>query len=414
MKLGLIGNPLGHSWSPEIHGNLIHEDYNLFPLEQEELIPFLEKRDFDGINVTIPYKEQVIPLLDEIDEKAERIKAVNCIVNQNGKLKGFNTDCEGFQEMLEAHAVPVQGRNVAILGSGGASKAVKQAILELGGKPIIVSRRGGKDRITYEELYACQKDFAVLVNATPVGMSPDIRKVPIDLSAFTELKYVVDIIANPLRTKLCFEAEKRGIPTLGGFEMLVRQALVADRYFTGKPLSESLCEPCMKNLLQQRKNIVLVGMPTSGKTTIASILHEKTGRKTVEMDEEIVERIGMPIRDYFEKHGEESFRKIEMEVAECHSNGTGTIISCGGGVVTVEETMQILSANGTVIWIDRDPSHLFSSADRPLASDDRKVHDLYQKRLPLYEKYSDIRVRNDSQLNDCVNEIMRITGLREK
>ena len=413
MKLGLIGNPLGHSWSPAIHRCLIQEDYSLFPLEQEELVPFLQKRKFDGINVTIPYKEQVIPYLDELDEKAERIGAVNCIVNHNARLKGFNTDCEGFREMLEENGVPVRNSRIAILGSGGASKAVKEALLELGGSPVTVSRKAGKDRITYEQLYAEEKEFSILVNATPVGMSPDIDRVPVDLSVFTDLRYVVDIIANPLCTKLCFEAKKRGIPYLGGFEMLVRQALVADRYFTGKPLAADLCRPCMQKLLQERKNIVLIGMPTSGKSTIAALLHERTGRKVIEMDEEIVERIGMSISEYFAEHDESCFRQIEKEVAESHSSGNGLIISCGGGVVTVPETMQALSANGTVIWIDRDPSCLFSSSDRPLASDDHKIHELYRKRLPLYEKYSDIHVRNNSQLDDCVNEIIKVTGLRE-
>lgn len=414
MKLGLIGNPLGHSWSPSIHKYLIQENYSLIPLREEELIPFLKKKDFDGINVTIPYKQSVIPLLDELDENAEEIGAVNCIVNENGKLKGYNTDYEGFKDMLIAHKVPIEGNTVAVLGSGGASKAIRQAIHTLNGKPVVISRKKKDGVMTYEQLYENEKNFQIIVNTTPVGMSPNMDEVPVDLSRFTSLQYVVDIVANPLCTKLCFEAKKHGIPYLGGFEMLVRQALAADRYFLKKEIDSRLAGPCMKALLEEKRNIVLTGMPTSGKTTIAEKLHQITGRNVVEMDEEIVRKTGMSISEYFARYGEESFRRIEREVAEEHTEGKGEIISCGGGVIKTPETMRALSANGTIIWIDRDLNYLYSTSDRPLASDQKKVFELYQQRLPLYEMYSDIRVKNNSSLDDCVSKIIEETGIREK
>ena len=414
MKLGLIGNPLGHSWSPAIHSYLIHADYSLMPLEEEELKPFLEKRDFDGINVTIPYKQTVIPCLDELDENAEKIGAVNCIVNENGRLKGYNTDYEGFRDMLIGHDVPVEGNNVAVLGSGGASKAVRQAIISLKGNPVIISRHKKDGVLTYDELYEQENNFQIIVNTTPVGMSPHMDEVPLDLSRFTSLHYVVDIIANPLCTKLCFEAKRLGIPHLGGFEMLVRQALAADRYFLRKDVDEKLVVPCMNALLEERRNIVLTGMPTSGKTTIAEKLQELTGKKTIEMDDEIVQRIGMSISDYFAEYGEESFRRIEREVAEEHMEGKGEIISCGGGVIKTPETMRALCSNGTVIWIDRDLNYLYSTSDRPLASDQKQVLNLYQQRLPLYDMYSDIHVKNNSSLEDCIDKIIKETGIKEK
>lgn len=414
MKLGLIGMPLGHSWSAAIHGWLIHEDYSLIPLEKKELGPFLESRDFDGLNVTIPYKQDVIPYLDELEEWTKKIGAVNCIVNRNGKLIGCNTDYEGFRDMLVAHQVPVKGKRVAVLGTGGASKAVLEAIISLGGIPVTVSRSEKPDSITYETLLDTQHTYEILVNATPVGMAPQVDRTPVNLTCFTNLSYVIDIIANPLCTKLCFEAKRLGIPYLGGFEMLVRQAIAADRYFLDRDMDAGLCVPCMNALLQERRNIVLIGMPTSGKTTISALLGEITGRNVVEMDQEIVAEIGMPIADWFALHGEESFRKMETETAEAHSTGTGEIISCGGGVIKTAATMEALSRNGTVVWIDRDLDKLYSTSDRPLASNNDQLKTLYEQRRPLYRMYSDIIVENNGTVEDCIRTIMEKTGLKEK
>lgn len=414
MKLGLIGMPLGHSWSPAIHSYLIHEDYSLFPLHEEELKPFLEKKDFDGINVTIPYKQAVIPYMDEIDPVAQRIGAINCIVNKDGKLKGYNTDYAGFRDMLAAHDVPTEGTKAAVLGTGGASKAIYEALIELGCTPIKVSRTKKEGVLTYEELYEREKEFDLIVNTTPVGMHPNCDASPIDLTKFTELKYVVDIIANPLCTELCFQAKRLGIPSLGGFEMLVRQALAADRYFLDKEMDDSLVEPCMNALLEERRNVVLIGMPTCGKSTISAMLGELTGRNVVEMDVEIVKKIGMPIADYFALYGEPAFRKIETETAYAHSKGKGEIISCGGGVIKTEDTMRALSRNSIVVWIDRDLSYLYSSGDRPLSSSDDAVKALYEQRVPLYEMYSDISVKNNGSIEDCLEEIIEKTGIRRK
>lgn len=414
MRLGLIGMPLGHSWSPAIHSFLIHKDYDLIPLQANELGPFLKEKNFDGLNVTIPYKQAVIPYLDDMEETAKRIGAINCIVNRNGKLTGYNTDYEGFRDMLVCNGVEVKGKQAAVLGSGGASKAVKEAIITLGGTPVIVSRNPKGDQISYEQLYEMQEKFSILVNTTPVGMSPDVDVSPVDPARFTNLSHVIDIVANPLCTTLCFQAKQLGIPCLGGFEMLVRQALAADRYFLDQEMDSDLIQPCIDALLEEKRNIVLIGMPTCGKSTISSLLGKITGRHVVEMDEEIVGKLGMPIRDWFEKYGEQSFREKETETAIAHSEGKGEIISCGGGVIKTEATMRALAHNGIIIWIDRDLDYLYSTSDRPLASNIEQVRTLYVQRRPLYEKYSDMTIQNNSTVEDCISEIITRTGIRRR
>lgn len=414
MKLELIGNPLGHSWSPEIHRFFLKQDYHLHSLEEDELNEYFCRRDFDGINVTIPYKEKVIPFLDETDEAVEEIGAVNCIVNNNGKLTGHNTDWEGFRDMIHAHGIEVQGRKIAVLGSGGASKAVYHALKTMGAYPQIVSRTVGDGRISYDDLYKNESEYSLLVNATPVGMFPNTEKSPIDLSGFTSLEAVVDIIANPLRTKLMFQAETQHIAYAGGFEMLVRQAFIADQYFTGKELDAGMIEPCMNTLLTGKRNIVLIGMPTSGKTTVASLLSEKTGMPVCEMDDEIVKRIGTSIADCFKEKGEAYFRSEETKTASEHRIGKGEIISCGGGAVTTPETMRYLSENGIVVWIRRELSQLYPTESRPLSTDTDAIARMYRERTPLYGMYSDITVDNSAAIEDTAAEIIQKTGIKEK
>ena len=413
MKLGLIGHPLGHSWSPEIHAFMIHEAYQKWDLKEEEFVSFMQKRDFDGINVTIPYKEKVIPYLDELDPSAKAVGAVNCIVNQNGRLKGYNTDALGFAQMLAADHFEVKGKRTALLGTGGASKAAEYALQQMGARVQKVSRRQKPGCIDYEQLYQKEKEFQCIVNATPVGMSPHMDECPIDLTAFTKLETVIDIVANPLRTKLMFTAKMMGIPYIGGFEMLVRQAFAADELFTEKNLDPSLVKACMNALFQKKRNLVLIGMPTSGKSTLAGILSQMTHRRVIEMDDEIVQKIGMPIKDYFALKGEPEFRRIEQSTAEDLQNEQGCIISCGGGIVVSQAAMQMLSANGLIVWIQRDLDHLFASDSRPLTGDEEYMETLYQKREPLYQKYSDVTVKNNTSLEEAAHQILRAAGEEE-
>ncbi len=407
MKLGLIGNPLGHSWSPQIHDHLIHEPYAKWQIEPEKLEQFMQEKDFTGINVTIPYKQSVIPYLDELDPIASEIGAVNCIVNQDGKLTGYNTDCVGFMDMLKSHHIDVRKKNVCILGSGGASKACAEGVRRLGGYPRIISRTKTDTTLTYDELYTRQEQCSFIVNATPVGMYPNCDDIPLDLDRFTNLEAVIDIIANPLETRLCFEAKCKGIKTVGGFEMLVRQAAVADYYFTGTKVQESEIQNCMHTLLNDRRNIVLIGMPTSGKTTIAKKLSLVTGKEVVEMDEILEERLGMSISQCFKVHGEQYFRKMETDLSKEYREGSGVIISCGGGVIKNPDNMRYLNENGVVIWIQRDLSYLYPTDSRPLSGSISAIEKLYEERKELYERYSDIRVENNDSLDHVVDVLLK-------
>jgi shikimate dehydrogenase len=409
MKLGLIGWPLGHSWSPEIHDLLIHEKYDLIPLKEEELDAFFEKRDFDGLNVTIPYKQTVMKYLDEIDEAAGEIGAVNTIVNHHGKLKGYNTDCTGLKEMIANAGIDLTRGRTAILGSGGGSKAALWAVKQLGGRPDVISRKAEKPgTVTYEEMYRNQADYTCLINTTPVGLKPYENNMPVDLNRFSNLKAAVDIIANPLRTKLLFEAKQKEIRILGGFEMLVRQAFAADELFLDTRLDPSLIDACMKELYRRRRNVVLIGMPTSGKSTVSNLLAQRTGRQLVEMDNLIEEWFGTTIAECFAEKGEDYFRAVETRVARENSEGNGKIISCGGGVVKIPETMRLLSHNGIVLWLQRDISQLYPTDSRPLSSDEAAVRKLYEERLPLYTKYADHIIDNTGDIEDTIADILAL------
>ncbi len=410
MKLGLIGKPLGHSWSPEIHAFITKQDYQLYELEEDEMHQFLHQKDFDGLNVTIPYKQKVMADLDEIDPLAKEIGAVNCIVNENGRLKGYNTDIDGFMGMLRHNNIDVKGKKAAVLGSGGASKAAVCALKHMQAEPYVISRSRHDNTLTYDELYDHESEFQIIVNATPVGMKPDYDDVPVDIRRFTHLQAVADIVANPLRTRLQFDAKMLGIPYCGGFEMLVGQAFAADELFTHQKLDEQLIPECMKAVLRKRRNIVLIGMPTSGKSTIAAVLGKRTGAVVVEMDEEIEKEIGMSISECFKTKGESYFRNIEKEVAKKHREANGEILSCGGGVIKNPDTMRYLSENGLVIWIERNLNQLFPTDSRPLAGSEQALQNLYQERLPLYQKYSDLHIDNNGNIEDTISEILSKTG----
>ncbi len=406
MKLGLIGWPLGHSWSPEIHRLLINADYRLMPLEKDELDSFFEKRDFDGINVTIPYKSEVMKYLDEIDENAKAIGAVNTIVNRGGKLIGFNTDYIGLRDMILNAGIDLSEGKTAILGSGGGSKAAVAAVKSLSGNAVIVSRNPKDGMISYEDLYAAGDEFSCIINTTPVGLHPHTDEMPVDPAKFANLKAAVDIIANPLCTKFLLEAKHREIKALGGFEMLVRQAFAADEIFLNQKLDVSMIEVCMQELYRKRRNIVLIGMPTSGKTTFSTILSRMTGKKSVEMDDEAVNILGTSIADCFMEKGEAYFRELETEIAASLYEGKGLVISCGGGVVKTPETMRLLSHNGYVIWLQRDLSQLFTTDDRPLSKRAQDLSRLYEERIPLYSKYADCVIDNTGTIEDTIRDLL--------
>ncbi len=411
MKLGLLGYPLGHSYSKDIHNYLMGIDYQMYEIAQEDLDNFMKEKNFDGINVTIPYKETVIDYLDEISEEINDIQAINCIVNKEGKLKGYNTDYLGFNRLLDFYKLDVKDKKVAILGSGGGAKACKYALDSKGAKVDIISRYKNEEKITYEELNEKANEYAYIVNTTPLGLYPNTEVMPnIDLDKFSELLGVIDIIANPLNTKLMFEAKCRGIKTYGGLRMLVYQAGYAEEIFLDKEIDWSKVEKCYIEELYKHANILLIGMPTSGKSTIAKLISEKTNLKAIDMDILVEEAISMKISECFNKYGEAYFREKEKEVAQSLANERGLIIASGGGVIKDEEVMRYLSKNSITIWIDRNKEDLFPSEDRPLSMNKEDLYRLYEERYSLYERYADIRIINEGNIEDITNEIIEKVG----
>lgn len=394
MEYGLIGEKLGHSFSREIHNLLASYTYDLKELPKNELDTFMKSRNFKGINVTIPYKESVIPYLDEIDEAAKAIGAVNTIVNREGRLIGYNTDFYGMRELLLSRSIRIEKRFVAVLGTGGTSKTACAVAKSLGASRIVrVSRNPHSDGdISYDELEAIKTDIQIIINTTPVGMYPNENCAPLDIDGFSALDGVVDAIYNPLRTKLISDARARQIRAAGGLYMLVAQAARAAELFTGDCNMMQKTEKAYCSILKNKQNIVLVGMPGSGKSTLGRMLAKKTGKAFYDSDSEIEKQTGMCIPDYFSKYGEDGFRAIETDVIKRLSLLGGIVIATGGGAVIRSENIDSLAKNGIIVYLDRPISDIKITSNRPLT---RSVDDLkkkYYERHEMYEKSADITV----------------------
>ena len=400
MKCGLLGRHLAHSYSPQIHGFLGDYPYQIFEKEPEEIGTFLKKGDFTGINVTIPYKKDVIPYLDELTDTAKRLGAVNTIVRRNGKLIGHNTDYFGFRSMVERTGLYVRGKKVLVLGSGGASNTAVAVLEEMAANVIVVSRTGQNH---YGNLHL-HADAAVIVNATPVGMYPHVGNSPVDLAQFPMLCGVLDIIYNPARTKLLLDAEDRGLVTENGLWMLVAQAKESAEWFTGEPIDDTCIEAIHTALRSQMENLVLIGMPGCGKSTAASLLAQATGRKAVDADAEIVKEAGCSIAEIFASSGEDAFRALETKVLARLGMESGLIIATGGGCVTRQENYPLLHQNGRIFWLQRNTS-LLPTDGRPL-SQATKPADMYRIRKPMYGQFADVTVDNDGEMDDTVKAIL--------
>lgn len=412
MKYGLIGEHLKHSYSCEIHAQIADYEYELHEIPPSGLGGFLKKREFNAINVTIPYKQDVIPYLDEISDTAKRIGAVNTIVNRNGRLYGDNTDFAGMLALAKHIGVDMKGRKVLILGTGGASKTGHALAEYMGAQSVYYVSRSGKDgSISYEQAVTEHGDAQIIINATPVGMFPKQDGRPIDISAFPKLEGVIDAIYNPLRTNLILDAQERGIPAEGGLYMLSAQAVHASAVFRDIPLDESLVDKAFKSVKNDKQSIVLIGMPSSGKTTVGRILAEKCGKQLADTDEYIVRKIGMPISDFFAKHGEAEFRKIEKEtVAELSATG-GRIIATGGGAVLDAENVRALKQNGVLVFLDRRPENLIATDDRPLASRRSALEKLYAERYDIYcaaaELHIDANTTPEAEADAILKELAK-------
>ena len=399
MKCGLLGRKLGHSYSPQIHAHLGDYEYALFEKEPEELKDFLQNGDFSGLNVTMPYKKDVIPFLDHLSPAAEKMGAVNTIVRKDGKLMGHNTDYFGFRSMVAQSGLSPAGKKCMVLGSGGASNTAVNVLRELGADVIVISRNGENN---YDNLRR-HADAAVIVNCTPVGMYPNTCIAPVDISIFPGLEGVLDVVYNPARTKLLLDAEEKGIKCMNGLWMLVAQAKESAEWFAETPISDEKIAEIHAVLRRRMENIVLIGMPGCGKSTIGQLLAEKTGKRFVDADEKIIELAGKPISAIFAEDGEAVFRDFETKVLEELGKQSGLVIATGGGCVTKARNYPLLHQNGTIFWLQREIEKLPTDG-RPL-SQASKLADMYAIRKSMYEHFADHVVDNNAAPEETVQAI---------
>ena len=400
MKCGLLGRKLGHSYSPAIHAQLGDYEYALYEKEPEELPDFLQRGDFTGLNVTIPYKKAVVPYCTELSETAQLLGSVNTLLRRpDGTLYGHNTDYDGFLSLVRQSGVEAAGKKALVLGSGGAS-VTAQAVLRTLGAQVVVISRSGEDN--YENL-SRHADAAIVVNTTPVGMYPHNGEAAVDLTAFPACRAVFDIVYNPERTALMLQAEALGIPAFGGLHMLVAQAKRSSEIWQGKALPDGETTRIEALLRRDTRNIVLIGMPGCGKSTVAAALGQALGREVCDSDALIEELAGMPIPQIFATQGEEAFRRLETEAIARLGKRSGIILATGGGCVTRAENYPLLHQNGTILWLQRDLNALPTDG-RPL-SQAGKLEAMYEVRRPLYARFADAAIDNNGAVEDTIHAI---------
>lgn len=395
MNYGLIGEKLSHSYSPELHAAFADYDYQLCELAERELLPFLKKRDFRGINVTIPYKTDVLPYLDDVDDTALAIGAVNTIVNRDGKLYGYNTDFFGLTRLIHRIGVPLAGKTVLVLGSGGTSRTACTVAIAEGAKEVqVVGRTARRNTITYEDAYERFAHADYIINTTPVGMYPNADAIPVDLDRFPKLQGVADAIYNPLRTELVLAARARGIPAEGGLYMLVAQAAAACKLFTGSEIPKEQMEAVFETLTRAKENIYLVGMPGSGKSTVGRLLAEQLSRPFFDTDAEILLQSDEEnIPAIFAKKGEAAFRDLETRVLTALAgHERGAVIATGGGAVLRPENVRAMHRTGRVYFLDRPLADITPTADRPIARDRAALAARYEERYHIYCASAHVRI----------------------
>ena len=402
MKCGLLGRKLGHSYSPQIHRYLGDYSYDLFEREPEGLDDFFQHPPFDAINVTIPYKETVLKYCSEISDAAKKIGSVNTIVRKNGKYYGDNTDYYGFEFILDRICTDVKGKKVMIVGNGGAAKTAVAVISDRGGVPAVISRGDNSP----ENMKKHHLDTDIIVNATPVGMYPSNLQSPIVLADYKNVQAVIDVIYNPSKTQLILDAERLGIPCVNGLYMLVAQAEKASAIFKGETAWESKTAGIVAELEFEMKNIVFVGMPGCGKSTVGNAVAKKLGRTFKDADEEVLIFSGKTPAEIITNEGEASFRKVETEVLKELCKQSASVISSGGGCVTVDENFDIIRQNAVVIWVKR-PLEDLSTEGRPLSKSLEELKNMYELRAPKYEKISDITIKNNRNLDDVVSDVIK-------
>lgn len=406
MEYGCIGEKLTHSFSKEIHAQLFDYDYEIREIPKCELKTFMTERNFKAINVTIPYKQDVIPYLDWLSDTAKQIGAVNTIINRDGKLYGYNTDFAGMTALIKLNGIEISGKLVLVLGSGGTSKTAVAVAKSLGARRVIrVSRTAKEDCITYEEAYKNFADAEVIINTTPCGMYPNIIGEPVDIDAFKNCEAVVDAIYNPLRSNLVIKAKSKGINATGGLYMLVAQAAVAAELFIDTTVSEAKIYDVYKKIVATKRNIVLTGMPSCGKSTIGKRLADELSMQFIDTDDEIVKMAGKPISQIFADLGERGFRDIESQAIAAVSAKQNCIIATGGGAILREQNVTLLKGNGTIYFIDRPLEKLVSTDDRPLSNNRDDLIKRYNERYDIYCNTADKRIANDGEIETLIDAI---------
>lgn len=408
MEYGCIGEKLSHSFSREIHGALTDYKYELMEIPRDKLKEFMESRDFKAINVTIPYKQAVIPYLYSIDSTAQKIGAVNTVVNRNGRLYGYNTDFNGLTALIKRENIELACKKVLILGSGGTSKTAFAVAEHLGAARVFrVSRSAREDCISYDDAVNHCGDAEVIINTTPCGMYPDIGKTPLDIERFAKLEGVIDAIYNPLRSALVTAASEKGIKAAGGLYMLVSQAAAAAEIFLDKTFEISDLEKVYQQILRQKENIVLVGMPGCGKSTIGKEVADRLGMEFIDTDSEIEKLCGRSITEIFKTDGEQAFRSIEADVIKNLAAKQHTVIATGGGAILKRENILNLKANGRIYFIDRPLDYLVTTPDRPLSSSRESLEKRYAERYDKYIACCDCRIAALQDLEENIKTIIR-------
>lgn len=402
MECGLLGRKLAHSYSPQIHKYLGDYPYTLHELEECQIEDFLKTKHFTGLNVTIPHKKAVIPYCNELSDCAKKVGAVNTIVYRNGKLVGHNTDYFGFYSMVMKSGLEVANKKVLVLGSGGASVTVVAVLKELGANVVVISRTGENN---YSNLFS-HSDAAVIVNTTPVGMYPNVGVSPVDLDQFPNLEGVLDLIYNPARTKLLLDADAKGIVTLNGLWMLVAQAKESAEWFTNKKIPDSIIEEIYNTLSRQMQNIVLVGMPGCGKTTVGTAIAQKFNRKFVDSDAVIEAKAGVTIPQIFSQGGEKLFRELETQVLAELGKESNLVIATGGGCVTQKRNYPHLHQNSLIVWLQRELDKLPTNG-RPL-SQTTALDEMYAQRKQFYSDWSDVVLDNNGGSDATVDALCQM------
>lgn len=403
MRCGLLGEHLTHSYSPQIHALLGDYSYELFEVAPEKLGEFLQAGEFDGLNVTIPYKRAVIPYCAELSAAAREMGSVNTLLRRpDGTLYGDNTDLDGFRWLLARGGGIRPGEKALVLGTGGASQTVQAVLRAAGAEVAVLSRRGESNYATLPR----HADARLVVNATPVGMYPNNGARLIDLAQLPQCRCVLDLIYNPARTRLLLDAAARGIRCENGLSMLVAQAKRAAELFTGRDIPDAACTDILRRMEAQMHNLILVGMPGSGKTTVGSLLAVSLGRPFYDADGEIEKKLGCSIPAFFAQRGEAAFRAVETEVLAELGKRSGCVIATGGGCVTREENYDLLHQNGEIIWLRRSLTEL-PVEGRPV-SQSRSLPELYREREPAYRRFADFCVENEATPEAAVEIIKEL------